>query len=217
MAKLGQSALDKADKAGGYLTGVFSEAIGHIAATVGDKAQTIYILNRINCFKKIQKELEAAGMTENLQRIPNRQALPLLEAMSLEDEDEFQNVWAKYVANALNPTKSDVSINRRLTDVIRSLEAEDLQVLRKLFEEDLRVRRGDAMELTPDAFGIDEVSLDLILTRFVSVGLFTFSIGDYLSVSSDNGNGWPCWIEVKTSTGEYRSAPLLMMLQRAIG
>lgn len=216
VAKLGQSVMEGGGRAGGYIAETFKDVIGHVVGRWSDDAQGKLLQNRIRWVKLLERELEAAGLTGNLERIADRQAFPLLAAIEVEDDDEVQMVWAKYVTNALNPDKPGVSINRRLTDTIRSLEPEDLPILRRIFEIDLSAKTIEATVLPLEAFGVPPEALDFTMTRFVSLGLFTYSVGDYLAVTSGGQEGWPCWVEIRTSLGEYRSAPLLLMLQQAI-
>ncbi len=216
VAKLGQSAIESGGRAGSYLAEIFHDVIGNAVGRWSDNEQAKRLQNRIRWTKVLQREIEVAGLTDKLERIADRQAFPLLAAVEIEDDDEVQRVWAKYVTNAMNPAKPGVSINRRLTETIRSLEPEDLPILRRFFEIDLSVKTVEATVLPLEAFGVPPEALDFTMTRFVSLGLFTYSVGDYLEITSGGQEGWPCWVEIRTSLGEYRSAPLLLMLQQAI-
>jgi hypothetical protein len=217
VAKLGQRSLETANRAGGYFAETFKEAIGHIAAAASDSAEAFRIRNRASVLVKTKAKLAALGVTENYRAIEDRVAVPLIEAISVEGDETIQDAWAGYISNALDPDKPHITINRILIGVIRSLEPEDLPILRRIFEIDLGVPVKDAVKLIPSDFELSDAAINYTLARLLSLGLFSFSNVTALLLSGGNnaGIGHPCRVEISTSMGAYSSLPLLLLLKQA--
>lgn len=68
--------------------------------------------------------------------IPDGFVLPLLDAASLECEDEVLDLWAALIANAADPEKR-FALKKVYIDVLRSLQAVDVLVLKVLTSDPL--------------------------------------------------------------------------------
>lgn len=205
LAKLGQRTLDSADKAGGWIADIFGEGIQNLAGTFADSAAGLRYRNRIRVLDKTQRAIEAAGLTGKLRPLPERIALPLLEAIAEECDETLQDVWATYIRNAANPEKP--TADRVLIDVVRRLEPEDWPVLKLLFQ-------SAAETLSFTEFGLDSESLEVILDRFVALGLLTFDDDTAVYLLTESSNNAPK-LKVQGSAGLFESTRLLRALEVA--
>lgn len=216
IAKLGQRSLDVASEAGGFFRKTFGNAIDHIAEAMADKAAAYRVRNRASVVQKTRKHLERLGV-HNMKAIDFRNGLPLIEGISDESDDKLQEIWAAYLANALDPENSQVAANRQLIDVIRKLEPDDLVVLRGIPLAELEEGRAEPITHFAQDFTLSEDALDQSLARLTALGLFAFRNGpDLLAVGSANERLQRCRLTVETRIGEFYAMPLLMFFQRAI-
>lgn len=215
-AKLGQKGIDAASSAGTYLTGTFRGAVRFLAMAAEDSAAGFFIRNRAAVELKTRNRLEELGVDRNFRPIGERNYVPLLEAISLEADESLQDVWAAYIANAMDPSKPEVGISRQLIEVIKRLEPEDLPVLRRLFVEDLATPRHDDIRLAAADFPVGDEGLATSLSRLAALGLFSFDSSGQVGWAAPEGWRKPCQLEIAASIGDFRAQPLLLLLQRSV-
>lgn len=215
-AKLGQKGIEAASSAGTYLTGTFRGAIKFFAMAAEDSAAGLFIRNRAAVEVKTRKRLDELGVDREFRPIGERNYVPLLEAISLEANESLQDVWAAYIANAMDPAKPEIGISRQLVEMIKRLEPEDLPVLRWLFYEDLRTPRKEAVRLTASEFPVTDEGLVTSLSRLAALGLFSFENSGSAGWAPPEDWRKPCQLEVVSSIGNFRAQPLLLILQQSI-
>lgn len=214
IAKFGQKSIDAASEAGGFFAKTFGGAIEHYSQALADRAAAYRIVNRAKVAIKTQQRLKKLGVT-NFKAIDFRNGVPLLEGISDESDEKLQDVWAAYLANALNPENPSVTANRQLINIIRQLEPGDLNILAGLSSQELNQSRSDNLSKKAIDFSSEEEVLNQSLSRLTALGLFSFENGpDRLTLESDRAQ--PCRVVIETSLGEFRAMPLLMMLKNAI-
>lgn len=215
-ARLGQKGLELADNAGGYLAGTFQGAIKYLAMAAEDSAAGMFIRNRARVLHKTKAYLAELGVDKDFRPIAERNAVPLLEAISLESDESLQDVWAAYISNAMDPTKPAVTVNRQLIELIKRLEPADLPVLQRLSYEDLSQPRRKAIRLTAQDFSVSDDLLFASLTRLAALGLFAFENSGTVGWAESEDWRKPCQLEVVTSIGDFRAQPLLLVFQRSV-
>jgi Abortive infection alpha len=217
VAKLGQKTVDTVTAAGRYLTKVFEEPIRFIAMTLNDSAAGMFIRNRASVIKKTEAHLARLGVKkDSFQRIEERNIIPLLEAISIESDETVQDIWATYIANAMDPKKENLNINRQLIDLIKKLEPKDLPILTRLNREDLAQPRNRPIRLKVDDFLMAEGDLNESLARLTALGLFIYETGGVTGFAPPKEWEVPCNLKIITSLGEFTAQPLLMTLQTSL-
>jgi hypothetical protein len=97
-------------KALGSVDGLLQRIAGPLADEIGDSlaiiARPYRIRLSLKMFQKTQRMLEEAGMSP--QAVPPRLFLPILEAASIENDEDLHTRWAALLANAA--TSPDISI-----------------------------------------------------------------------------------------------------------
>jgi len=216
VAKLGQKSLETADKAGSYLTQTFSGAIKIYAQAFEDNATGFRIRNRANVIRKTQDHLKKRGFETGFNEIPERNIIPLLESISLESDDEIQEVWARYISNAMDPTQISINVNRQIIEIIKRLEPVDLPILRILDLENLNEPRKDPIHLKVNDFDTSDESLVTIFARLAALGLFSFKNSGETKWATPDSYCKPCQLMVETTIGNFYVQPLLLEFQRSI-
>lgn len=215
IAKTTGKAIDAGEKGGGYLTKTFEDAIHALAEAAADSANGFKIRNRASVAAKTAKHLKALGLDSQFLKIEERAAIPLIEALSVESDDDLQELWAAYIANSADPN-APVGVTAMITNVISKLEPEDKVVLDRLFELDLAELLQESLKLKAEDFKTSEQALNFSLARFVALGLFSCDNSGSVVFAARDGHKMPCNVEIDTSIGEFRALPLLLMFKQSI-
>ncbi|MBZ9870506.1 DUF4393 domain-containing protein [Mesorhizobium sp. BR1-1-9] len=216
IAKTTGKAIDAGEKGAHYLAETFADAINALAGAAADSAKGFRIRNRASVAIKTQRHLHALGLDTSYLGIEDRAAVPLIAAVSVESDDGLQEMWASYIANAVDPRHKTIGITRIITDAISKLEPEDKGVLDRLFRLDLAELRNDSVRLSPADFQISDEALNYSLTRFVALGLFSCDNSGSVGFAASEGHNMPCNIEIYTSIGWFRALPLLLMFKQSL-
>jgi hypothetical protein len=216
LAKLGQNTVAAAEKAGGYLTGTFRGAIGQLAQAAEDSAFGFRIRNAASVEKKTLTHLKKLGVESEYELIDQRNSIPLLEAIAIESDDGLQDLWAAYVANALDPKQPSVKVNRQLISVMKNLEPSDLPIIRRLCSEKLNEAVKDPIKLSAQDFSVDDASLVDSLARLAALGVFTLQNDGSVGWAAHESYRMPCQLEVTTSIGVFRAQALLLVFQQSV-
>jgi len=165
MAKFGQQILQTSEKAGQWLDRVFGDGARQLGSAFNDSMAGFRARNRLRVLQKTQKAFEDAGSLGAIRPLSERMIIPIWEAISDECDDTLQDVWASFLKNAIDPSKSNP--DRILIDTIRKLEPSDWPILQKLFI----MNTG---EYCAEDLGIHDTLLEESLYRLTVVGLLTY-------------------------------------------
>jgi hypothetical protein len=103
-------------------------AIGDIyGLMIGDKVRAARVRNLDRINQKRQQKLNDRGVTEPLQP-PEDIAIPALEAAQGETRDEMQELWARLLANAMDPNRSS-NVRPEFIETLRALQPIDAEIL----------------------------------------------------------------------------------------
>ncbi len=129
-----QSALDLVKRAGDYLGGVFGPASNELSLLFGQQMKFWRFKNAVNVLEKTQALIEQRGLRpEQVKALGFGEGLLLLEAASLEEDDVVQNMWARLVANAVDP-KSGNKTEKVFIDILKSLSNREVIFLDLLWQ-----------------------------------------------------------------------------------
>jgi hypothetical protein len=119
-AKTAGKALDLVKDAAGPIADIYGLVIGdHIGA-----ARSRRLDKMMRKTKKILKDRDLAETAEVAEQI----AIPLLEAAQREPRDEMQELWARLLANAMDPSRSG-DVRPEFIDALRGFHPIDAVVL----------------------------------------------------------------------------------------
>jgi len=207
VAKLASKALDSSEKAGGWLTEVFGAGFRNIGDAFADTTAGWKFRNRLKVLQQVQHDIDESKLAGKTRPLPDRLAVPLLEAISLESDDTLQSVWAAYIRYAIDPEQPKP--DRVLIEVIQKLEPYDWPVLTKLFSlEPKAYKKID--------FGLDDRDLVSILDRLTWAGLLTYDDDETVyivgSPTVDKRR-----LAFRVGTGEYTATKVMSDLRHAPG
>lgn len=202
----------------GFIDKYFGNALSH----VGDVAEMNAYLWKIKNLKKTFKLAEEIVSSDpefqrKLNRIPDRQAIPLLDAISMESDETIQDLWAAYLANGALSTNT---LSRKLTDILKALEPADVPILHNIFGRDLGlirpIREYVAEHEIVVSSGASTEEIDSFFARLSATGCFTFESNHEVYLITGPSMEGPLLLSFSTTLGEFRPTPLLLLLQRAV-
>lgn len=130
-AKFGTKALDVTERMFGFLGRVLGEPADHVSGIISDRLKFYRWERQLRLADKAEEILKSRGVSD-AKAVPPKLALPILEAASLEDSDELQDLWARLLANAMDP-KFEGEISMMLVQILKSLNPLDVQLLEMFY------------------------------------------------------------------------------------
>lgn len=105
-----------------------SPAIGNVyGLLIGDKVAAARVRRLDEITRKTRKILHDRGVKEQ-QELPEDIAIPLLEAAQSEPREELQELWARLLANAMDPERAG-NVRPEFIETVRQLQLIDVQIL----------------------------------------------------------------------------------------
>lgn len=131
IAKATGKVADLAEKTGAFLKEIIGSASIELGGIALDWASYWRYKNLLTLRDRVQRIHELRKLNGKPIPISPRYAVPLVQAASLEDDDDLGMMWSGLVANATDPNKRFVP-KKIFIDVLRSLEPLDLKILQFL-------------------------------------------------------------------------------------
>ena len=129
VAKTVSNALDKAEKAGTFMTKYFDEPLTVLSGIWKDKLAYRRWENQVSFWTKANKKLKDLGLDNPQKELPLKLGLPLLEAVSLEEDNKLQELWANLLVNAT----TNFSLERSYISVLEQLSLLEAEILIKIY------------------------------------------------------------------------------------
>ena len=129
-----QKALDLTEQAGNFLGGVLGPAKEALGGLLGDQFQYWRAMNINRLAQKFQKVREERGIVEDsIKHLPFSAAYRSLDAVSLEDDESVQDMWAELLGSATDPNR-DVKVKKVYIELLKSMSSVEVALL-NLFRE----------------------------------------------------------------------------------
>lgn len=132
-AKFGTKSVETTEKILCFLSKVFKEPIEQTSGIIGDKLKFIRWKRQVRIVDEVNKILSKRGIQET-KPIPLKLAIPMIEAASIEENDELQDLWNKLIANSMDPNFRN-EIRYSYIEIIKSLTPLDVKILYKIYQE----------------------------------------------------------------------------------
>ena len=206
-----------ATKAGGYFEKYFDGFSTHLGGAAGDWMLGRRIRNMVVIMQKTDALLATAGLSSNYKKISERNAIPLIEAISIESDEGIQTMWAAYIKNALRGSHTR-GVERHLIRLIGQLEPADLPVIEVLLKQPLSTPVKTPIVLGVEDFNsVGEAELTQSLDRLAAAGLFSHDndVSHFVTLGSAASIA-PCKLKVATETAWHTATNLLLTFQEAV-
>lgn len=132
-AKAAQKSIDAASKFGGFMARFIEGPLEKASGILTDRLKFMRWERQVRFMGIAQDTLKEAGLEGPTRRIPMNIAVPLLEAATLEENDELQDTWARLFVNAAN-ADSKVEIQRTFVSILQDMGALEARLLNAKYE-----------------------------------------------------------------------------------
>ena len=112
-----------------FIGGPLEQASG----IVEDKLKYIRWELAVRYMKRSEEFLDQQGLQAPTRSVPMKVAIPILEAASLEEDDELRDIWARLLVNAAD-ADSGVDVTRSLVTVLQDFGPLEAQVLQAIHD-----------------------------------------------------------------------------------
>jgi hypothetical protein len=174
VSKLGTKALETGEKLGDFLSRVFGTLPEDIAGIAGkDYIKHVRIRNISKLQQRTDAILEERGFNKDYAPLSMNIALPLLEAAQNESREELQELWAKMLANAMDPNRSSV-VRQSIIEVVQNFEPLDAKLLETASESLDKSGNVHVLDL-PEELGVNLNEFELSINKLVNLKCVIYS------------------------------------------
>lgn len=115
-----------------FLVGkVLKESAGEVGGMIADKVRFWRLKQAVDLKEKTEAFLDQRGVTDT-RSVPLKLTLAIVDGATIEEEDELHTLWARLLANALDPSfKPELRV--AYVDILRSLTAFDARLLQEIY------------------------------------------------------------------------------------
>ena len=131
IAKTTGKALPLIEGFGQFVARIVGGSLEEGMGIVEDKLKFIRWKRQQRFMERANEFLAASSVDENLNPLPLNVALPLVQAATLEENDELQDRWAKLLVNALDPN-SETEVRRALISILEDFGPLDAALLDRI-------------------------------------------------------------------------------------
>ena len=126
-SKFGTKALGVTEKLASFVAKVFKQPINDAVGIIGDRLRFMRWERQVRIVDRVSEILVQRGVTET-RAVPLKFALPIFENASLEYSNELQDLWAKLLANSMDPNFTE-EIRYAYLEIVKSLTPLDVRIL----------------------------------------------------------------------------------------
>jgi len=132
VAKTTSNAIDAGKEMGGFISRFVSGTIEQGMGIVEDKLRYIRWERKIRLKLKAEEFLKQQGLTNPNRPIPLKNAVPLLEYATLEEDNYLQDMWARLIVNGTNDS-TGINIERSFIEILAQISSLEAQVLETVY------------------------------------------------------------------------------------
>ena len=135
VAKTTGMAIGASEKLGSFLSKYLDEPFDLLSGIVRDKFAYMRWERQIRLMEKAEFFLNQRKLSDQVMKpVPPKLAIPLIQAASLENNNELQDLWAQMLVNASDPNWP-VSVEIKHVSILNELSLYDVTLLDKICSE----------------------------------------------------------------------------------
>lgn len=131
-AKTMLSASTVLEKIGPPLSRIIGEPLEQIAGILTDKLKYVRWERSVRLVDRANKFLTERGSQSKLGSVPLNIAIPILEAATLEEDDDLQDNWARLLINAAD-ANSGIQVKRGLVSILQDFGTMEARLLQAIY------------------------------------------------------------------------------------
>lgn len=162
VAKTSGKAIDASRAFGGFISKFISGPLEQGMGIFEDKLKYMRWERQVAIMEKVNKKMAERGLDCPTQAVPLKITVPLLQAASMEEDDDLQELWANLLVNAADKDNG-IEVHRSYINILEELTSNDASILDKIYSIDLEYDveiHEDSLRLYK-IFGREEALLSL--------------------------------------------------------
>jgi hypothetical protein len=205
-AKTAGKALEIVHDVSGYLRSVFAEVPADLVGVAGGAwLHEVHIRIKDAWRRRTEEILRERDVQDVIELSPNM-AVALVEGAQEEGREELMELWARLLANAMDPNLN--SVRQSFIEAVKNMDPVDAIVLRHIHEENIVfIQRGSASveQKTNQRTGVEDISIaigrrsDEVEVSFRHLRDIGFFDGEYYPNVLQREFMRACYPEVKTA------------------
>ena len=132
IAKTTGKAIDGASRIGKFMARFITGPLDQLSGISEDRFKFMRWERQVRLMDRANALLAARGMQTATRSVPLNIAVPILQAGSLEESDELQDIWTNMLVNAADESV-DVQFRRAFISIAEDLTFLDKQVLERIY------------------------------------------------------------------------------------
>jgi hypothetical protein len=132
IAKATSKAIDAGTEMGGFISRFVSGSLEQGIGIVEDKLRYIRWERQIRLIQRSEEFLKQQGLTNPNKPIPLKNAVPLFEYATLEEDDYLQDMWARLLVNGTN-NSTGINIERSFIEILAQMSSLEARVLEAIY------------------------------------------------------------------------------------
>ena len=133
IASTTQHALTILEKIGPALSRIIGEPLEQISGIVTDKLKYVRWERSVRLVDRANDFMTQRGSQLIHRPVPLNVAIPLLEAASLEEDDDLQDLWARLLVNAADAS-SGIEVRRGLVSILQDFSKMEARLLQAIYD-----------------------------------------------------------------------------------
>ena len=131
LAVFGKEALDTGRAIGRFVAAPTGEVVGMLH----DHLKVVRFERQVRLLDRAAEFMAERGKAGPDRKIPLNVALPLLEAATLEEDNDLQDLWVRLLVNGTDGDRPD-EIERSFVSILRDMSRLDAEILQKIGDAD---------------------------------------------------------------------------------
>lgn len=144
IAKTSGQVVGAAQKLGQFVAKFTKGPLEQASGIIEDKLKYMRWERQVRLMNRADDFMDEIGLQMPTRAVPMKFAIPLLQAASLEDDDDLQDLWAKLLVNAAN-AGSGVDLKRAYIDILEHITPLEAQILDKIYSVPFEETRHKAL------------------------------------------------------------------------
>lgn len=132
VAKTASNAIDAIREFGGYISKFISGPIEQSCGILEDKLRYIRWERQVSLIEKSKELMKKKGFAAPDVQMPIKNAIPLFEYATLEEDDDLQALWANLLVNGTN-SSSGVVLERSFIEILGQLSHLEAKILQAIY------------------------------------------------------------------------------------
>ena len=134
VAKTTRVGIEATEKLGGFVSRIIDEPLNNVIGILSDRLRFMRAERQLRLVDRWREIMDKRKISAQLRTVSPKLALPIIEAASIEENDELQDLWINLLTSAVDPNFNSI-VRSAFIDIIKQLEVIDVHILSAIYEE----------------------------------------------------------------------------------